>query len=157
MAFEKIKKLLAVCLAAGVCISLCCMTATAVDGEEIIEEEIMFDENGLPLVDIPDEPIPITQLPADILDEEPSDAEVIPEADVPVEEDVDTEDAPAPDLPKEEPEDVENLPDPDVPLADVPQTDDASAFGLAMSGAGLAGLALTAANAKNRSGRSEEN
>lgn len=157
MAFEKIKKLLAVCLAAGVCISLCCMTAAAVDDEEIIEEEIMFDENGLPLVDIPDELIPITQLPTDILDEEPSDAEVIPEADASVEEDVDTEDVPAPALPEEEPEDVEDLPDPGVPLADVPQTGDASIFGLAMSGTGLAGLALTAANEKKRSGRSEEN
>ena len=36
MAFEKIKKLLAAFLAAGVCISLCCMTAAAVDDEEII-------------------------------------------------------------------------------------------------------------------------
>ena len=144
MASKRIKKMLALCLAAGLCMSFSCMPAMAVDGEEIIEEEIMLDENGLPLVDIPDEPIPITPLPPEVLDEAPADAEEVPEPTAP------SEEIPDADIADEEIADVEDLPDWDVPLAEVPQTGDVSALWLAMSGAGLLGFSLLRAEEKKK-------
>ncbi|MBQ8586036.1 MAG: LPXTG cell wall anchor domain-containing protein [Butyricicoccus sp.] len=85
MAKKNLRKALAFCLTAALCMGLFCMQAMAVNEEIIIEEEIFIDENGLPLVDIPDEPIPITELPEGIeAPEEDTVIEDLPDLGVPL-------------------------------------------------------------------------
>lgn len=65
MAKKSLQKVLARCLTFVLCMGLFCMQAVAAEAdEETIVDAVILDENGLPLVDIPDEPIPVTELPA---------------------------------------------------------------------------------------------
>lgn len=84
MAKKSLQKALALGLTVVLCMGLFSMQAMAVNDEEIIEEEILFDENGLPLVDIQDEPIPITELPAGISGEEDTGIEDLTDAEIPL-------------------------------------------------------------------------
>lgn len=125
MAKKSLQKVLAFCLTIGLCMGLFCMQAMAVEADEeiIIEDEVFLDENGLPLVDIPDEPIPITELPEGVAGPEEPSAETVV---------------------------IEDLQDSGVPLAAVPQTGDGSILWLALSGTGLFGLLLTGKTCKEK-------
>ena len=117
MTIKYLKKLAVFCLAVSLCMSCFGTSVMAVnEGEFEILDEFFVDANGRPLVDIPDEPIPITELPE--VEEEPAAEEV------------------------EEPEEMDDLAEEEIPLAAVPRTGDCLGLWGAMSAAGLIGLAV---------------